>query len=77
MRSETRPQICRLKNAAPSRTDTMAAPCAALIPRSLQNATRWVCGIAIGMQQVKIAAICNANTRLGGQPRTGFATLAS
>jgi ABC-type xylose transport system permease subunit len=55
----------------------MAAPCAALIPRSLQKATKWVCGIAIGTQQVKIAAICSANTRFGGQPSTDFDTPAS
>ena len=28
------------------------------------------CGIDIGTQQVNIAHICRANTRLGGQPRT-------
>ena len=50
MRSEIAPQICRLRNAVPSSTDSISAPTERLMPRSLQKATRWPCGIAIGMQ---------------------------
>ena len=41
-----------------------------LIPRSVQNAIKWPCGIAIGMQHSTAAAHIAANTALGGQPRT-------
>ena len=40
MRSEIAPQICRLRNAVPSKTDSISAPIERLMPRSLQNATR-------------------------------------
>ena len=70
MRSEINPHTWRLRNAVPSSTDSIAAPCDALMPRSVQKATRWLCGIAIGTQHMKIAAASIANTTFGGQPRT-------
>src|ERR1700674_3211307 len=70
IRSEITPQICRLRNAVPSSTESIKALIDRLIPRSLQNATRWPCGIAIGMQHNTAAAHIAANTALGGQPRT-------
>src|SRR4029079_9180491 len=70
IRSEITPQICRLKNAVPSSTDSIRAPIDRLMPRSLQKATRWPCGIAIGRQHITPAAHINANTAFGGQPRT-------
>src|ERR1700721_1699232 len=70
IRSAIAPQICRLRNAVPSSTDSIKAPADRLIPRSLQKATRWPCGIAIGMQHSTAAAHIAANTALGGQPRT-------
>src|SRR5712672_1060828 len=69
-RSEITPQICRLRNAVPSSTDSIRAPIDRLIPRSLQKATKWPCGIAIGMQHSTPAPHLSANTALGGQPRT-------
>src|SRR4051794_13995217 len=69
-RSEITPQICRLRNAVPSSTDSIRAPIDWLIPRSLQKAIRWPCGIAIGMQHSTAAPHIDANTALGGQPRT-------
>src|SRR3954469_21089882 len=53
MRSVTSPQNWRLTKATPSNTDSIAAPCAGAIPTSVQNATRWPCGIAIGTQHIK------------------------
>src|SRR5262245_55799397 len=41
MRSEIQPQNCRLTKAVPSSTDSIAAPCEARMPRSLQNAGKW------------------------------------
>src|ERR1700682_1722261 len=70
IRSEIAPQICRLRKAVPSSTDSISAPIARLIPRSLQKATRWPCGIAMGMQHSTEAPHIVANTALGGQPRT-------
>src|SRR3979490_1099160 len=70
IRSEIAPQICRLRNAVPSSTDSIKAPADRLIPRSLQKATKWPCGIAIGMQHNTPAPHIIANTALGGQPRT-------
>ena len=70
MRSEIAPQICRLRNAVPSSTDSISAPTERLMPRSLQKATRWPCGIAIGMQHSTAAPHISANTTLGGQPST-------
>ena len=70
IRSEITPQICRLRNAVPSSTDNIRAPIDRLMPRSLQKAMRWPCGMAIGMQHITPAAHINANTALGGQPRT-------
>ena len=55
MRSATQPQNCRLTKAQPSSTDSIAAPCDGGMPRSLQNATRWPCGIAIGTQHSRPA----------------------
>ena len=51
MRSEIQPHALRLKNAVPSSTESIAAPCDGRMPRSVQSATRWPCGIAIGTQQ--------------------------
>src|SRR5262249_14351930 len=51
MRSEIQPQNCRLTKAVPSSTDSIAAPCEARMPRSLQNAGKWACGMAIGTQR--------------------------
>lgn len=70
MRSEITPQTCRLRNAVPSNTDSIRAPIDRLMPRSLQKATRWPCGIAIGMQHSTAAAQIIAKTILGGQPST-------
>ena len=72
MRSETQPQNWRLTKAVPSNTDSIAAPCEARMPRSLQNAGRCACGMAMGMQQKMPAAAITANTRLGGQPITAL-----
>src|SRR3954471_1138296 len=70
MRSEIQPHIWREKNAVASSSESIAAPCVGLIPRSLHNATRCDCGIDIGMQQQNAASDIMANTRLGGQPST-------
>jgi hypothetical protein len=70
MRSEISPQIWRLTNAVPSSSDSIAAPWAGLMPRSLHSATRWVCGIDIGMQQQNAASASIAKTRFGGRPST-------
>src|SRR5437764_368913 len=70
IRSEIAPQICRLMKAVPSSSDSMAAPCVGLMPRSLHSATRCTCGIDIGMQQQNAATASIANTTLGGQPST-------
>ena len=70
MRSEIAPQICRLTKAVPSSTDSIAAPWVGLMPRSLHIATRWTCGIDIGMQQQNAAIASIANTTFGGQPST-------
>src|ERR1700759_5148470 len=56
IRSAAQPQNCRLTKAQPSNTDSIAAPCAGAIPTSLQNATRWLDGIAIGTQHRNDAA---------------------
>src|SRR3974377_2024804 len=45
----------------------MRAPMERAMPRSLQNATRCPCGIAIGMQHSTAAPHISANTELGGQ----------
>src|SRR6266487_6988354 len=73
MRSETQPQNCRLINAVPNSTDNIAAPCDARMPRSLQNAGKCACGMAIGTQQKMLAPAISAKTRLGGQPITVLA----
>ena len=70
MRSLSHPQSMRLRKAAACRTDSIAAPCTAAIPRSLQNATRWPCGNAIGTQQQKPAMLRIASTTLGRSPST-------
>src|SRR5512135_3215693 len=70
IRSEIAPQICRLRKAVPSSTDSISAPTDRLMPRSLQNATRWPCGIAIGIQHRTAAPHIIAKTALGRQPRT-------
>src|SRR6202790_135899 len=70
IRSEITPQICRLRKAVPSSTDSIRALVDRLIPRSLQKATRWPCGIAMGRQHITAAPHITANTALGGQPRT-------
>src|ERR1700744_785428 len=70
IRSEIKPQTCRLRNAVPSSTDSISALIERLMPRSLQKATRCPCGIAIGMQHSTAAAQIAANTALGGQAST-------
>ena len=65
MRSETQPQNCRLMKAVPSSTESIAAPCDASIPRSLQSAGRCSCGIAIGMQQKITATATSAKHQVG------------
>ena len=60
MWSENQPQNWRLMKPAPSSTDSMAAPCDGRMPRSLQNAGRCACGIAIGMQHSIIATAISA-----------------
>src|ERR1051325_9346623 len=70
MRSEIHPHIWRDRNAIASSIESIAAPWVGLMPRSLQSATRWVCGIAIGTQQQSDATDIIANTRFGGQPST-------
>src|SRR5262245_5681259 len=50
MRSANQPQNSRLKKALPSRTESIAAPRAGTMPRSLHSATMWAGGIAIGVQ---------------------------
>ncbi len=74
MRSEIAPHICRLTNAVTSSTDSIAAPTEAAMPRSLQKATRWPCGIAIGTQHSTEAQHIITNTTLGGQPSTRAGT---
>src|SRR5262245_50933030 len=49
-RSVSQPQNIRLTNALPSNTESINAPRAGVIPRSLQSATRCVGGMAIGAQ---------------------------
>ena len=72
MRSEIQPQNWRLTKAVPNSTDSIAAPCETRMPRSLHNAGKCACGIAIGIQQKMLATPIRANTRLGGQPITVF-----
>jgi hypothetical protein len=67
--SASHPQNNRLAKALASSTDSIAAPCAAEIPRSVQNATRCPAGIAIGTQHKNPAAQSSACTTLGGKPR--------
>ena len=69
IRSAAHPQNMRLTKAQPSSTDSIAAPCAAGIPRSLQNATRCPAGIAIGTQHKNAAAQISACTRFAGRPK--------
>src|SRR5579875_2910675 len=64
MRSATQPQNWRLTKALPSKTDSIVAPCAGAIPTSLQKATRWLDGIAIGTQHKNDAAHNTACTVL-------------
>ena len=73
MRSETQPQSCRLAKAATSSTDSIAAPCRALIPRSPQWATRCAAGMAIGTQHRNDAAASSACADAGTQPEHGRA----
>lgn len=77
MRSEIAPQICRLKNPAPRRRESIAAPCVAEMPTSVHSATKCACGIDIVTQQRKAAKASSANTTFGGQPNTGDALLAA
>ena len=70
MRSVIHPHPSRLASAPACITDSIAAPCAAVMPRSLQNATRWPCGIAIGTQQAKDAMHKIASTVLGRMPKS-------
>ena len=70
MRSASIPQNCRLMNAQASSTDSIAAPCVGTMPRSVQNATRWPFGTAIGMQQKNAAMQISASARLAFMPST-------
>src|SRR5229473_6786628 len=70
MRSDIQPQNWRLMKAVPKSTESIAAPWDARMPRSLQNAGKCCCGIAIGMQQKMTATATSANTGLGGHPIT-------
>ena len=69
IRSASQPQNCRLTKAQPSSTDSIAAPCADEIPTSLQNATRWLDGIAIGTQHKNEAAHKQRLHAVGAQPQ--------
>src|SRR5947208_7978568 len=73
MRSATRPQNCRLRKARPSSIESIAAPTDAEIPTSVQRATRWPCGIAIGTQHQKPAAASIDNAVAGRNPSAGAA----
>jgi len=68
MRSDIQPQHCRLTKAVPSSSDSIAAPCAGAMPRSLQNATRCPCGMAIGTQQQNDASDSKASATPGRNP---------
>ena len=68
--SATKPQTWRPMKAQASNADSIAAPRVIGMPASLQNATRWLCGIAIGTQQKKPAAHSRMNTVRGLRPRT-------
>src|SRR5262249_61505772 len=68
MRSEIQPQIWRLSNPTPSRTDSMAAPTVADMPRSLHSATRCACGIDIVTQHRNAASERRPNTTLAFHP---------
>ena len=70
MRSAIAPQICRASTPSPSSTDSIAAPLCAEKPRSVQNATRWLCGIDMVTQHRNAAMASSANTTFGGQPST-------
>src|SRR5262245_66267127 len=70
MRSEIQPQIWRLSNPTPSRTDSMAAPTVADMPRSLHSATRCACGIDIVTQHRNAASERTPNTTLAVHPST-------
>src|ERR1700760_4305425 len=67
-RSASIPQNCRLMNAQASSTESIAAPCVGTMPRSVQNATRWPFGTAIGMQQKNAAMQISARARLAFNP---------
>ena len=66
-------QNCRLRKARPSSIESIAAPTDAEIPTSVQRATRWPCGIAIGTQQQKPAAASIDKAVAGRNPSTGAA----
>ncbi len=70
IRSEISPQNWRVTKAVPSTTESMAALCVGAMPRSVQKATRWLCGMAMGTQHMKAAAATRANIVLGRKPRT-------
>ena len=70
MRSAIQPHICRLTNAEASSTDSIAAPCAGLNPRSVQKETRCAIGSAIATQQRKIASDSSPSTIFGASPST-------
>ena len=70
-RSDSQPQNSRLTKALPSSVESIRAPRAGPMPRSLQRATRWAAGIAIGTQQKKPAMHRSANTNMGDIARAG------
>ena len=69
-RSAKAPQNCREMNAQASITDSIAAPWLGLIPTSPQNATRCEAGMAIGMQQQKLAMQISTMATLRCSPST-------
>ena len=71
MRSVSQPQNWRLTNALPSKTDSISAPWAGAIPKSLQRATRWVGGMAIGVQHRNPAKHRRANVIREESRRSG------
>ena len=60
----------RLRNAEPSSSDSISAPRAAGMPRSVQKATICVIGMAMATQQPTMARQMRSCTRLPLRPST-------
>ena len=71
IRSASQPQNCRLKKAQASSSDSIAGPCEAVKPRSLQNATRCCSGMDMVTQQKKVAVARMPSAKFGFSPNTG------